>query len=128
MLRRYSDALALARCFSVRVNFHKFSPASSGDKRPAVACDFQVSGERLIVMTGVSYRVTVSRLWVLTIMMEHLVLILRWSLGSFLPTVPQWLETAKDTLKFKTYVHNSDPAVALVLVWVYTFGPGHYCC
>lgn len=53
---------------------------------------------------GVSYRVTVSRLWVLALLLEHFVLLLRFAMESFLPTVPTWLETAKETLHFKRAV------------------------
>ena len=55
-------------------------------------------------LDGVSYRVTVSRLWVLALILEHFVLMLRFSMGSFLPTVPKWLETARETLTFKKIV------------------------
>eukprot|EP01043_Picozoa_sp_COSAG02_P008350 COSAG02_NODE_265_length_26599_cov_13.943698_15_plen_760_part_00 len=58
----------------------------------------------MLELDGVAYRVTVSRLWVLALILEHFVLMLRFSMGSFLPTVPKWLETARETLTFKKIV------------------------
>eukprot|EP01046_Picozoa_sp_COSAG06_P089937 COSAG06_NODE_36289_length_449_cov_0.734286_1_plen_48_part_10 len=42
-----------------------------------------------------------SRLWVLFLIVEHGVLLFRFAMGSFLPTTPEWLQTAKETLQFK---------------------------
>ena len=63
-------------------------------------------------LDGISYRITVSRLWVLTICMEHLVLLLRWALESLAPTVPNWIETARDTLEHKMRHLHGDADVA----------------
>ena len=49
---------------------------------------------------GISYRLTVSRLWILTVAMEHLVLLVRFALSSVAPTDPLWVETAKETLEW----------------------------
>lgn len=52
-------------------------------------------------LDGIGYRVTVSRLWIWAVCMEHVVLILRFGLSAMAPTEPLWVETAKDTLAFK---------------------------
>lgn len=51
-------------------------------------------------LDGIGYRVTVSRLWIWALCMEHIVLLLRFGLSAMAPTEPMWVETAKDTLQY----------------------------
>ena len=86
----------------------------------------------MLELDGVAYRVTVSRLWVLALILEHFVLLLRFSMGSFLPTVPHWLETARDTLSYKEKMieGSSDSilkeAIASTLKMVRRMGAGNH--
>ena len=65
-------------------------------------------------LDGIDYRVTVSRLWIWAVCMEHVVLILRFALSAMAPTEPLWVETAKDTLGYKVEKMKHDDPNSIV--------------
>ena len=64
-------------------------------------------------LDGIDYRVTVSRLWIWAVAMEHVVLILRFALSAMAPTDPMWVETARETLNFRVDKMRHDEAHGL---------------
>ena len=51
---------------------------------------------------GISIRIYSQRLWVLTVTIEHAVMLMRIGIMRMSPEMPNWIADAKDTLEFRT--------------------------
>jgi hypothetical protein len=67
-----------------------------------------LGGGDCLLTEGIWVRVFSQRLWMFSVMVEHVVMMMRVVIAKFSPEIPEWTEDARDVLKFRTSKWDSD--------------------